>query len=225
MLPSGIVIDGGSDWIALSRPFINYIVTAQNDELLDGLKTVFKYTLLPAEVSEKQARAKHQGGHYKMKESEILEKRNDRNGVNRFTQFFVKANFKIEPFRKPSSPTKESSNLNNGYTTEILLSPCIKEIFLNVFIFQNFYDVLLFQSFFHTVLRNSIFCDTYIDNNLHVTNWKRHLGCKCQYKHVVDWCGCSPNVFTMEDWSRIQVSCFKFFFLLISFTDIFIDIF
>ena len=61
------------------------------------------------------------------------------------------------------------------------------------------------QSFFHTVLRNSIFCDTYINNNLRVTNWKRHLGCKCQYKHVVDWCGCSPNVFTMDDWSRIQV--------------------
>jgi len=52
ILPSGIVIDGGSDWIALSRSFINYIVTAQNDELLVGLKTVFKYTLLPAEVSK-----------------------------------------------------------------------------------------------------------------------------------------------------------------------------
>ncbi|XP_065211692.1 xylosyltransferase oxt-like [Planococcus citri] len=107
-LPSGIVIDGGSDWIALNRQFINYLVTAQNDRLLDGLRIIFKHTLLPAE------------------------------------------------------------------------------------------------SFFHTVLRNSIFCDTYNDNNLHITNWKRHLGCKCQYKHVVDWCGCSPNAFTLDDWTRIQ---------------------
>ncbi|KAL3284632.1 hypothetical protein HHI36_018786 [Cryptolaemus montrouzieri] len=59
------------------------------------------------------------------------------------------------------------------------------------------------ESFFHTALRNSIFCDTYVDNNLHVTNWKRKLGCKCQYKHVVDWCGCSPNDFKPEDWPRI----------------------
>lgn len=82
-----------------------------------------------------------------------------------------------------------------------------------------------FQSFFHTVLRNSKFCETYVDNNLHVTNWKRRLGCKCQYQHVVDWCGCSPNVFKMDDWSRLQVrmrfvtlsksmSFFSFFFVL-----------
>lgn len=64
---------------------------------------------------------------------------------------------------------------------------------------------ILFQSFFHTVLRNSPFCETYIDNNLHVTNWKRWLGCKCQYRHVVDWCGCSPNVFRYDDWNRIKV--------------------
>ncbi|CAG9088162.1 unnamed protein product [Plutella xylostella] len=60
------------------------------------------------------------------------------------------------------------------------------------------------ESFFHTALRNSDFCNTYVDNNLHVTNWKRKLGCKCQYKHVVDWCGCSPNDFRTEDWPRIQ---------------------
>lgn len=59
------------------------------------------------------------------------------------------------------------------------------------------------ESFFHTALRNSIFCESYVDNNLHVTNWKRKLGCKCQYKHVVDWCGCSPNDFRPEDWPRI----------------------
>lgn len=66
------------------------------------------------------------------------------------------------------------------------------------------YTLLPAESFFHTVLRNSKFCNTYIDNNLHVTNWKRKLGCKCQYKHIVDWCGCSPNDFRPEDWSRIQ---------------------
>lgn len=106
-LPRGIVIDGGSDWIALSPKFVSYVVGIQ-DELLAGLDKIFQHTLLPAE------------------------------------------------------------------------------------------------SFFHTVLRNSHFCNTYVDNNLHVTNWKRKLGCKCQYKHVVDWCGCSPNDFKTEDWPRIQ---------------------
>lgn len=106
-LPRGIVIDGGSDWIALSPEFVSYVVGKQ-DELLAGLDTIFQHTLLPAE------------------------------------------------------------------------------------------------SFFHTALRNSHFCNTYVDNNLHVTNWKRKLGCKCQYKHVVDWCGCSPNDFRTEDWPRIQ---------------------
>ncbi|GAB0096267.1 Xylosyltransferase oxt [Sergentomyia squamirostris] len=110
-LPHGVQIDGGSDWIALYRDFVEY-VTRQDDEddLLTGLMIIFRHTLLPAE------------------------------------------------------------------------------------------------SFFHTVLRNSYFCNTYIDNNLHVTNWKRRLGCKCQYKHVVDWCGCSPNDFKPDDWPRLQAT-------------------
>lgn len=107
-LPWGIQIDGGSDWVALSRRFVEYVAVDHPDELVSGLLVFFKYTLLPAE------------------------------------------------------------------------------------------------SFFHTVLRNSKFCNTYVDNNLHVTNWKRKLGCKCQYKHVVDWCGCSPNDFKPDDWLRIQ---------------------
>lgn len=49
-------------------------------------------------------------------------------------------------------------------------------------------------------------CDTLVDNNLRVTNWNRKLGCKCQYKHIVDWCGCSPNDFKPQDLVRIQVS-------------------
>ena len=59
------------------------------------------------------------------------------------------------------------------------------------------------QSFFHTVLQNSEFCATIIDNNLRLTNWRRKQGCKCQYKHIVDWCGCSPNVFKSTDWARL----------------------
>lgn len=106
-LPENIQIDGGSDWLALSREFVKYVVE-ENDELVQGLLNIFGQTLLPAE------------------------------------------------------------------------------------------------SFFHTVLRNSRFCHTYIDNNLHITNWRRKLGCKCQYKHVVDWCGCSPNDFKPEDWSRLE---------------------
>lgn len=62
------------------------------------------------------------------------------------------------------------------------------------------------QSFFHTVLGNSQMCDSLVDNNLRVTNWNRKLGCKCQYKHIVDWCGCSPNDFKPQDLIRIQVS-------------------
>lgn len=111
-LPTGIQIDGGSDWVGLSKKFVKYIIQ-HKDILIDGLLTIFHQTLLPAE------------------------------------------------------------------------------------------------SFFHTVLRNSIFCDSYIDSNLHITNWKRKLGCKCQYKHVVDWCGCSPNDFKPNDWPRIKASEFK----------------
>uniref|UniRef100_A0A1L8E2J2 protein xylosyltransferase n=1 Tax=Nyssomyia neivai TaxID=330878 RepID=A0A1L8E2J2_9DIPT len=109
-LPHGVQIDGGSDWIALSRDFVGYVTDDEQDDLLSGLMTIFRHTLLPAE------------------------------------------------------------------------------------------------SFFHTVLRNSLYCTTYIDNNLHVTNWKRRLGCKCQYKHVVDWCGCSPNDFKPDDWPRLQAT-------------------
>lgn len=61
------------------------------------------------------------------------------------------------------------------------------------------------QSFFHTVLENSPACESLVDNNLRVTNWNRKLGCKCQYKHIVDWCGCSPNDFKPQDFLRLQV--------------------
>uniref|UniRef100_T1INJ3 protein xylosyltransferase n=1 Tax=Strigamia maritima TaxID=126957 RepID=T1INJ3_STRMM len=106
-LPWGVRIDGGSDWVALSRGFCGYLVTSK-DDLVVGLKTVYAHTLLPAE------------------------------------------------------------------------------------------------SFFHTVLRNSEFCNTYVNNNLRLTNWKRKIGCRCQYEHIVDWCGCSPNDFKPDDWTKIQ---------------------
>ncbi|XP_075994851.1 xylosyltransferase 2 [Genypterus blacodes] len=106
-IPEGLEVSGGSDWFALTRPFVEYVITSR-DELVSGLKQFYTYALLPAE------------------------------------------------------------------------------------------------SFFHTVLGNSRMCDSLVDNNLRVTNWNRKLGCKCQYKHIVDWCGCSPNDFKPQDLIRIQ---------------------
>ncbi|XP_072022248.1 xylosyltransferase 1-like isoform X1 [Amphiura filiformis] len=107
VLPTGISLDGGSDWIIVNRDFVRYLITTDN-ALLRGLKEMYKYTLLPAE------------------------------------------------------------------------------------------------SFFHTVLENSELCKTYVDNNLRITNWRRKLGCQCQYKHIVDWCGCSPNDFKPEDFYKVK---------------------
>ncbi|XP_051850284.1 xylosyltransferase 2 [Antechinus flavipes] len=106
-IPEGIVVDGGSDWFALTRSFVEYVVYT-DDPLVAQLRQFYTYTLLPAE------------------------------------------------------------------------------------------------SFFHTVLENSPTCNTLVDNNLRVTNWNRKLGCKCQYKHIVDWCGCSPNDFKPQDFLRLQ---------------------
>ncbi|XP_053706689.1 xylosyltransferase 1-like isoform X1 [Synchiropus splendidus] len=106
-IPEGITVDGGSDWFLLSREFVHYVVTSQ-DDLVTQMKRFYAHTLLPAE------------------------------------------------------------------------------------------------SFFHTVLENSALCQTMVDNNLRLTNWNRKLGCKCQYKHIVDWCGCSPNDFKPADLPRFQ---------------------
>ena len=65
------------------------------------------------------------------------------------------------------------------------------------------YTLLPAESFFHIALKNSQFCSTYNNNNLRSTNWRRAIGCQCQHKNVVDWCGCSPNVFKIEDWEKI----------------------
>ncbi|XP_023584091.1 xylosyltransferase 1, partial [Trichechus manatus latirostris] len=74
------------------------------------------------------------------------------------------------------------------------------------------YTLLPAESFFHTVLENSPHCDTVVDNNLRITNWNRKLGCKCQYKHIVDWCGCSPNDFKPHDFHRFQQTARPTFF-------------
>lgn len=135
-LPRGIVFNGGSDWVGLDRTFCKYVVFGK-DELLSGLKRLFKYSLLPVEASP--------------------------------AYFFWLPWFVI---------------------------------FLT---FDNLNFWLSLQAFFHTVLVNSKYCSTAVDNNLRVTNWRRARGCKCQYKHIVDWCGCSPNDFTLLDWPKIQV--------------------
>ena len=48
------------------------------------------------------------------------------------------------------------------------------------------------------------------DNNLHITNWNRKRGCHCQYKAIVDWCGCSPNDFIPEDLNKLVGLCVGF---------------
>jgi protein xylosyltransferase len=68
------------------------------------------------------------------------------------------------------------------------------------------FSLLPAESFFHTVLRNGPMCHRFVKTNLRITNWNRKLGCRCQYKHVVDWCGCSPNDFLTKDIGRLQVS-------------------
>ncbi|KAG7491881.1 hypothetical protein MATL_G00008690 [Megalops atlanticus] len=74
------------------------------------------------------------------------------------------------------------------------------------------YTLLPAESFFHTVLENSPHCESMVDNNLRITNWNRKLGCKCQYKHIVDWCGCSPNDFKPPDFHRFQQTARPTFF-------------
>ena len=49
-------------------------------------------------------------------------------------------------------------------------------------------------------------CETYIKTNLRVTNWNRKLGCRCQYKDVLDLCGCSPNDYLASDIDKLKVS-------------------
>jgi len=49
-LPQDIVIDGGSDWIAIHRNYSKYLVT-DTTNYLTRLKKYYEFSLLPAEVS------------------------------------------------------------------------------------------------------------------------------------------------------------------------------
>ena len=49
VLPRKISIDGGSDWIGLNRKFAEYVVNS-DDTLVTGLKRMYAFALLPAEV-------------------------------------------------------------------------------------------------------------------------------------------------------------------------------
>ena len=67
------------------------------------------------------------------------------------------------------------------------------------------FSLLSAESFFHTVLFNSPLCYTFSNNNLRLVNWRRKEGCKCQYKDVVDWCGCSPMIYRQGQISMLEV--------------------
>lgn len=54
-IPDGILIEGGSDWVALTRKFVEYLVTSE-DVLVKGIKEFYRYTLLPAEVHDPNSR-------------------------------------------------------------------------------------------------------------------------------------------------------------------------
>ena len=49
VLPRNLEVDGGSDWIGLNRKFAEYIVKSK-DNLITGLKRIYAFALLPAEV-------------------------------------------------------------------------------------------------------------------------------------------------------------------------------
>ncbi|KAK6047038.1 hypothetical protein COOONC_15458 [Cooperia oncophora] len=66
--------------------------------------------------------------------------------------------------------------------------------------------ILPVESFFHTLSYNSRFCESILGSNLRLTNWNRKQGCRCEsLKKVVDWCGCSPLVFTKEHTYKFAV--------------------
>lgn len=50
-IPQGLEVSGGSDWFALTRRFVEYVINSR-DKLVSGLKQFYSYTLLPAEVSK-----------------------------------------------------------------------------------------------------------------------------------------------------------------------------
>jgi hypothetical protein len=51
---AGVTLDGGSDWFALARRFVDYVVSEGRllgeEDLFAGLRDFFRYKLLPVEV-------------------------------------------------------------------------------------------------------------------------------------------------------------------------------
>eukprot|EP00041_Stephanoeca_diplocostata_P025714 m.678698 g.678698 ORF g.678698 m.678698 type:complete len:834 (-) comp22808_c0_seq3:104-2605(-) len=66
------------------------------------------------------------------------------------------------------------------------------------------HTLLAAESFFHIVIANSPLCNTYVGKNYRKANWIRDRGCHCQYRKIVDWCGCSPNVFITESQDSLR---------------------
>lgn len=50
-IPEGLEVSGGSDWFALNRRFVEYVINSRDDLVL-GLKQFYTYALLPAEVRQ-----------------------------------------------------------------------------------------------------------------------------------------------------------------------------
>lgn len=66
------------------------------------------------------------------------------------------------------------------------------------------HSLLPVESYFHTIAINSEYCSKISNNNLKITNWNRKKGCNCQHKNIVDWCGCSPSIYRIEDWNKLK---------------------
>nr|CAH8871026.1 unnamed protein product [Trichobilharzia regenti] len=47
-IPSGVILDGGSDWMILPKVFVDYIIHSE-DSLISDIKEYFRYSLLPVE--------------------------------------------------------------------------------------------------------------------------------------------------------------------------------
>lgn len=218
-------MDGGSDWVGLPRHFCLYVVTSK-DKLLTGLKKLYKYTLLPVEVILyysllvwswikplnyhiflKDYWAFHLfiwsvccaifKNNYQCLMIILLPKHNYFNEINKS---------EISKLARCASPNFFANINSLCLIKNLQYHYSVWQILVNFKTYWYFTDTFQFQSFFHTLLHNSHFCDKWMENNLHVTNWNRKRGCKCQHKNVVDWCGCSPNDFLSQDLDRILVS-------------------